>query len=79
MSNVYVATWSTPRSADTRVFSSREGAERWRQAIAAERWPALIDPAEAMPADPAVLAQRYFDLVEAREEAFDLVDYVVEP
>lgn len=57
---VYVATYNSSEfGVQIAVFASPEGAEKWRQAIAAE-WFDMEWPNLEKPTDPAALADAYF-------------------
>lgn len=58
---VYVATYdSSEFGVQIAVFASPEGAEKWRQEIAAE-WFDMEWPDLEKPTDPAALADAYFN------------------
>jgi hypothetical protein len=67
---VIVATYSYKHGDDVRVFVSDDGAEAWRQEIAATWWGNEMGR-EKIPADPAEAADVYFDtMMDSGAETF---------
>lgn len=74
---VYVAVYTHRHGEDIRVFASAEGIEGWRQDIAEEWWDDEIKN-EPRPADAEAAADRYFEIMEGRDEYFSYVKCPVE-
>lgn len=59
--HVYVAVYEHRNGINTQAFLTAEGAEAWRQELAAAYWVHDMPTDEARPEDPAAAADAYFE------------------
>lgn len=77
MSRIILATYSHRHGEDRAVFHDDEGAEAYRQSLAAQYWSDIMKG--EMPADPAEASDAYFHRAsEIGDEFFDTVSLEVE-
>jgi hypothetical protein len=73
---IHVARWEHRHGVDTLLYSSAEGAAKWRQEIAAEWWETEMK-GQTMPVDPEAAAEEYFNTMMERDEFFTVEECVV--
>lgn len=61
--SIIIATYQHKHGSDVRAFANEEGAEAWRQEIAASFWDQATD--KPKPSDPVEMADFYFTLGES--------------
>jgi hypothetical protein len=73
---IHVARYSHRHGADTRAFSSAEGAERWRQEVAQEWWDQEMRKSMPKAEPPNIIADLYFQAMADREQEYFEVEEV---